>query len=394
MAVQTKPSSTIATARVDRLIGRALAAGSVLFSLEGFANFYSQLPLLNQPLAWAVMGVIWATTAGYFITFWFGSANYLYLRIHAIAIACLPFLWPILVIKNPEQDGSFYPFIWWVMSTGWLAAALGFKMRWVITYFIGLNIATQYVFSTPIGGSHELINLILDGEYTILTNGSIAVIALMLRFAANRSDVANSERMEAAILEAQVEAQAKERSRLDALVHDSVLTALISAGRADTVEEVKLAADLANIAIQRLQTADGVYEASASVLCSSLFDSVISAARRIDPEIEYNKNCLTSFTVNGEIASALTEATIQAVHNSVLHAGGKAKRELHLKSSQGTLKLVVKDDGVGFRPNRVPRERLGIRLSIQARIESIGGKAHIVSAPRKGTTVVLEWSQA
>jgi signal transduction histidine kinase len=172
------------------------------------------------------------------------------------------------------------------------------------------------------------------------------------------------------------------------------LTALISAGRADTEEEIKSAADLANIAIQRLQTADGVYEASASVLCSSLFDSVISAARRIDPEIEYNKNCLTSFTVNGEIASALTEATIQAVHNSVLHAGGKAKRELHLKSSQGTLKLVVKDDGVGFRPNRVPRGRLGIRLSIQARMESIGGKAHIVSAPRKGTTVVLEWSQA
>jgi hypothetical protein len=243
MAVQTKPSSTIATARVDRLIGRALAAGSVLFSLEGFANFYAQLPLLNQPLAWVVMGVIWATTAAYFITFWFGSANYLYLRIHAIAIAFLPLLWPILVINNPEQDGSFYPFIWWVMSTGWLAAALGFKMRWVIAYFIGLNIATQYLFSTPVGGSHELLTLILDGEYTILTNGSVAVIALMLRYAANRSDVANSERMEAAILEAQVEAQAKERSRLDALVHDSVLTALISAGRADTEEEIKSVAE-------------------------------------------------------------------------------------------------------------------------------------------------------
>ncbi|MBJ7281389.1 MAG: hypothetical protein JHD31_05965, partial [Rhodoluna sp.] len=46
MPKRIKPASTIATARVDRLIGRALAAGSILFALEGFANFYAQLPLL------------------------------------------------------------------------------------------------------------------------------------------------------------------------------------------------------------------------------------------------------------------------------------------------------------------------------------------------------------
>lgn len=394
MAVQTKPSSTFATARVDRLIGRALAAGAVLFSLEGFANFYAQLPMLNQPLAWAVMGVIWATTSAYFFTFWFGSANYLYLRIHAIAIAFLPLMWPFILVSQPVQDGSFYPFIWWGMSTGWLAAALSFSMRWVVVYFVLVNVVTQYLFSIPIGGNHSLQTSFLDGLYTILTNGSVAVIALMLRHAANRSDKANSERMEAAILEAQVEAQAKERARLDALVHDSVLTALISAGRASTDEEITASADLAKIAIERLEKADGVYEASASVLCSSLFDSVIAAAKRIDPEIDCRKYCLNSFTVSGEVASALTEATMQAVQNSVLHAGGKAKRELSLKSSQGTLKLVVKDDGVGFRPNRLPRGRLGIKLSIQGRLASIGGKAHIVSAPRKGTTVVLEWNQA
>jgi len=394
MATQPKPSSTIATARVDRLIGRALAAGSILFSLEGFANFYAQLPLLNQPLAWTVMGVLWATTLSYVVTFWFGSANYLYLRIHAFYAALLPLLWPLLVIKNPSADGHFYPFLWWAMSTGWLAAALGFKLRWVITYYVVVSVITQYLFSTPIGGSHDLLTLVLDGEYTILTNGSVAVIALMLRHAAARSDRANSERMEAAILEAQVEAQAKERSRLDALVHDSVLTALISAGAANSEAESQAAADLAKIAIQRLQTADGVYESTASVLCSALFDSVITAAIRVDPEIEFKKTCLASITVNGEVASALTEATIQAVQNSVLHAGAKSKRELHLKSSQGTLKLVIKDDGVGFRPNRLPRGRLGIKLSIHGRMESIGGKAHIISAPRKGTTVVLEWSQS
>ncbi|NDE68759.1 MAG: hypothetical protein EB057_01630 [Microbacteriaceae bacterium] len=310
----SKPSSTLATARVDRLIGRALSAGAVLFSLEGFANFYAQLPLLNQSLAWSVMGVLWATTLSYVVTFWFGSANYLYLRIHAIYAALLPLFWPLIVQTNPSTDGSF--------------------------------------------------------------------------------DIANSQRTEAAILEAQVEAQAKERARLDALVHDSVLTALISAGGANSAEETKASAELATLAIERLQNAEDTADRAADVLCSALFDSVISAVQRIDPAIEFKKTCLTSVTVSGEVASALTEATIQAVHNSLLHAGAKARRELHLKSTNGNLKIVVVDDGLGFRPNRLPRGRLGIKLSIHGRMENVGGKAHIASAPRKGTTVVLEWSQA
>jgi signal transduction histidine kinase len=394
MAESIKPSSTLATARVDRLIGRALSAGAILFSLEGFANFYAQLPLLHQSLAWTVMGVLWATTLAYVVTFWFGSAHYLYLRIHAIYAALLPVLWPLLVAKDPSPDGTFYPFMWWAMSTGWLAAALSFKLRWVITYFVIVNVITQYLFSTPVGGNHSVGTLVLDGLYTILTNGSVAVIALMLRHAARRSDIANSLRTEAAILEAQVEAQAKERARLDSLVHDSVLTALISAGSANSVEETKASAELATLAIERLQNAEANSEPTAAVLCSALFDSVITAVQKIDPAIEFKKTCLTSFSLSGEVASALTEATIQAVQNSLLHAGAKAKRELHLKSTNGNLKIVVIDDGVGFRPNRLPRGRLGIKLSIHGRMENVGGKAHIASAPRKGTTVVLEWSAA
>ena len=393
MATLTKPGSTFATARVDRLIGRALAAGSILFSLEAFANFYSQLPLLNPIVAWTVIGLLWASTASFVVSFWFGSANYLYLRIHAIYVACLPLLWPFLVDTPPSPSGSFYPWIWWGMSTGWLAAALSFKLRLVVLYFIGINVLTHYLFTTPAGGSHSTQTAVLDALYTILTNGSVAVIALMLRYAASRSDKANTERIEAAILQAQAEAQARERARLDSLVHDSVLTALISAGNASSSEETKAVSELATVAIERLKAADANYQVSESILCSSLFDSVITAGLRVDPQLETKKSCLTSFEVNGEIASALTEATIQAIQNSVQHAGAKAKRELHLKSSNGTLKIVIIDDGVGFRPSRLPKGRLGIKLSIQGRLEAIGGKAYINSAPRKGTTIVLEWSQ-
>lgn len=393
MAAQERSGSTLARARVDRLIGRAFAGATILFTLEAFANFYAQLPLLREPWAWLVMSILWSSTAAFVFSFWFGSANYLYLRIHAIYIALLPIFWVLLVIPQSNPDANFYPYIWWAMSTGWLAAALSFKMRWVIPYFILVNLLTQYIFTLPISGSHSIQTATLDGLYTLLTNGSVAVIALMLRQAAIDSDQANSKRIKSAVLEAQVDAQAKERDRLDALVHDSVLTALISAGAATNDVEVASAAELATLAIKRLQDAGGEAVTGASVLCSALFDSIISAALKQDPKLDSKKTCQNSFTVTAEVASALTEATLQAVQNSLLHAGAKAKRELLLKSSGKNLKIVIKDDGVGFRPNRLPRGRLGVKLSIYARMKNVGGQAHIESAPRKGTTVVLEWSQ-
>jgi signal transduction histidine kinase len=93
------------------------------------------------------------------------------------------------------------------------------------------------------------------------------------------------------------------------------------------------------------------------------------------------------------VGSALTAACIQAVQNSVLHAGNKAQRELILKATDTQIKLVIKDDGVGFRPNRIPKGRLGMRISIIGRVESVGGTVHIASSPRKGSTIIIEWEK-
>jgi signal transduction histidine kinase len=71
----------------------------------------------------------------------------------------------------------------------------------------------------------------------------------------------------------------------------------------------------------------------------------------------------------------------------------KAQRELILKASNNELKIVLKDNGKGFRPNRVPKGRLGIRNSIVGRVQSVGGTAYIVSSPGQGATVILEWSK-
>ncbi|MEY3933420.1 MAG: hypothetical protein RLZZ606_19 [Actinomycetota bacterium] len=385
-------SATIARARVDRLIGRTFAAGAIALSIESGLNFVGQIHYLNQALAWPLTIILWCTTIALTYSFWFGKANYLYLRIHALYMVVLVFSWPLVISAEVPQDGSFYPWIWWGIDTGWIAVALSFSWRFALVYYVSLIGVVQFMFSLPLGGSHQETVVLTDAIYTFLTNASISVIALMIRYAADRSDKANSEAIKAEVLQAEAEARAKERVRLDGLIHDSVLTALISATQAKSDEEVKASAELAGTALRKLSEAQNLEGDTESVYCSELFDSIILAAERIDPQIRAKKNCTTSISVDSEAVSALTEATLQAIHNSIMHAGPKASRELSLKSSKAGIKVVILDDGKGFRVSQVNRGRLGIKTSIIGRMQSVGGSAHVVSQPGQGTTVVLEWS--
>jgi signal transduction histidine kinase len=53
----------------------------------------------------------------------------------------------------------------------------------------------------------------------------------------------------------------------------------------------------------------------------------------------------------------------------------------------------VNDNGTGFNLERLPKDRLGIRSSIQARMHLIGGQVKISTKIGAGTTVELRWSK-
>ena len=385
--------STFATARINRLIGQSFAAAAILLTAESTLNFMSQQPFINKPFAWSVAICLWLTTLAFVGSFFFGAARPIYLQIHALFMFVLVGAWPLLVIKPLPSDGHFYPWIWWAVDTGWLAAALSFQIRWAIAFFLGLNLVIQFIFRQPVGGSHPISSLVTDFLFTVLTNGTAAVIALLLRAAAQRTDRANAEAIETAVMQAKAEAQVRERERLDALVHDRVLTALISASRASNSLEAKAAADLANSAITKLSEVSNAEE-SGTVFTSDMFEAIITAAQNLDQNLIVSNSELANWQIDKRISSSLTEATLQAVQNSVLHAGSKAQRELILKTTENDLKIVIKDNGRGFRPNRIPRGRLGIRVSVISRVEAVGGKVKINSEPGKGSTIILEWSKA
>ncbi|MGH8990053.1 MAG: sensor histidine kinase, partial [Acidimicrobiia bacterium] len=92
----------------------------------------------------------------------------------------------------------------------------------------------------------------------------------------------------------------------------------------------------------------------------------------------------------------------EALSNVLRHASAATARiEIHVAASgdgytsamcaPDHVQLVVGDDGVGFDPEAraIAARRLGL-TSMRERVESLGGRFEVVSAPGQGTTVTAE----
>ena len=226
---------------------------------------------------------------------------------------------------------------------------------------------------------------------TFLFATLLASLILVTRYEASKVDEASELAIEAAAKQARVEAEINEKTRLDALVHDKVLTTLLLASKAKTPEEEQAVADLAVAAITKLNEAQP--DLSNDKISGTSFLSAlekIGQGQAADLVVTVTDH--EPIEIPEPAAQALTEAMLQAIVNSQQHAGPNVSRELHLKTSRSGIKIVIKDDGRGFRLSRVPKTRIGVRTSIIRRVELVGGRAFVDSRPGAGATIILEWS--
>jgi hypothetical protein len=86
--------------------------------------------------------------------------------------------------------------------------------------------------------------------------------------------------------------------------------------------------------------------------------------------------------------TVLREALGAALENVVMHAQSSVA-EVELVYSPEAITIMVTDEGVGFDPETIPADRLGIRASIEARLASVGGRVQIWSSPGSGTSIVM-----
>src|SRR5690606_25376293 len=151
---------------------------------------------------------------------------------------------------------------WFLASVAVASAAVAHvKVRRPVVYLLLAVTAYGYVRVLPAGGAAPWDEMLLDVLSTVTFGGAVITIATVFRHAASRVDEAQF----AALLrhsEAAVEdAIGRERVRVDALVHDSVLTTLREAARASVPEAMALTAGMAKEALGHLKVAGTVSDA-------------------------------------------------------------------------------------------------------------------------------------
>jgi signal transduction histidine kinase len=236
--------------------------------------------------------------------------------------------------------------------------------------------------------------LLDGGTVAVIGLASIAVVRILRRRTA-RADAARSAAVRRYSTLRLDEAMEAERVRTDALLHDSVLTTLLSASAAATPDAEALAARMAGNALRIIS------EQTSSALSDTLvpFAAAIAAAGpRLMPAselVDFHLADAAGVLVPEAVGEALVSATRQAVANSVKHAGPFAARIVRATPwGADGIRVTIRDDGRGFDVAAIPVERLGVRVSIVERVRRVGGHAEIRSAPGRGTTVVLTWPAA
>lgn len=250
----------------------------------------------------------------------------------------------------------------------------------------GMNIALACVYAEQLSVSHTVITLFgLELLIVCLVTGVRALRA--------RADHADTVERQAQLLfedQQQQSATEAERVRTDALLHDTVLAALLAAASNHAPER---ATSMAREALEIVSTNDGPSLSQPTVTKFAVLWSLAAADLGLPHDtVRFAVTSLDDIELPSEVGEALISATLQALVNSVKHAGVLATRSVTGSATDtGGVRIIISDDGKGFDLNNIPEERLGVRVSILERIRQVGGTAHIRSSPGRGTQVTLEW---
>ncbi len=172
-----------------------------------------------------------------------------------------------------------------------------------------------------------------------------------------------------------------------------MLNTLLVAAKANSPADYQAASIAAAEAVASLESAAIEQESSSGVTTLGLYRSLRKAALRASPDISVEIISAGLEEIPSDIAQSFTEATLQAIDNALRHSSASRIRLILGHPDATGIVVQISDDGKGFNLERLPKDRLGIRTSIQARIESVGGSAKIFSELGQGTIVELRWSR-
>ncbi|MBZ4487070.1 ATP-binding protein [Microbacterium sp. cx-55] len=379
--------------RVERVMAVSVAIGILALGAQGFFASIGApdvrpgwlLPLQLLTFVPLVLTVI---------SFFSGTAVRTFGTIFVAAYVIVLLLWP-MATAGSQTAITFQPWIYFIVNVATVAAVIvmPFRVHLVVTiaipvlYCLVRMVEAQFV-------PEAWIAVVLDSSYSLILGSVLMMVGWTFRTAATTIDDRRARAVSSYAQAAAVNATERERVAVAALMHDSVLAALIAAERAETPRERDLAVSMAREALTRLANTDrDVGEGSdAPVPADSIVDGIrnVLVEMRADADIRVQMHPDTP-TVPGRVARALVLAATQALANAVEHAGA-ADLTVTVEgrpAPEGVI-ITVQDAGGGFDIRSVPADRLGIRASILARVSAFGGEA-VVDSDETGTRITMVW---
>jgi signal transduction histidine kinase len=111
--------------------------------------------------------------------------------------------------------------------------------------------------------------------------------------------------------------------------------------------------------------------------------------RQHELDVQFETVGMDGVALPAEVQTALFRIVQESLTNVALHAQARSVDVL-LNWRSGLLVLTVEDDGVGFNPDEQTHpDRLGL-FGMRERVEQLGGRLVVESAPGKGTIVSAE----
>ena len=391
----TRRRAAVTRAQVETVTGRAVGLFGLVFGAQTLPLALEQSPALVPGAGAALMAVLY----GALVALAVASVAKVAVRGTAACVAllyvCALVAWPFLVTDPAALDGDA-PWLYFICTVATTAAVVAAPAPFATGHTIVVPTIYGVVRLLPAGGGAVPLLAVLDAMYAVILGVVVLIIITMLRQAAEAVDSAQEAALQRYDLAARQHATESERVKIDALVHDSVLTTLLSAAAAESPEEQSLAARMARDAIQRLDEAGATGPRSLDRVGLPVL------VRRLRAALTTFSAPFTVRVVNAggvelpvEAVEALYSAAVQAMVNSMQHAdepGRSTRRELRIRGVRaGGCVIEIADNGSGFDRERVPVERLGLRVSIEERMANAGGSALILTRPGHGTTVSIAW---
>lgn len=380
--------------RMERILAVVAAIGSAILGVQALLSAIGGLEDGASETQVALLVVVYVSLAAMLITCVIGRGVRVCAGAFAILYLAALVAWPLVTESGAQSQSQ--PWIFFLVNVGVVAAMLAFPLKMQVLWALGLPLVYGYVRLVE-GGfrTSYWTTAAFDVSFTIILGFVIVALGWMFRAVAVGVDSARGNAVASYTSVAASAAAEEERVAMAALMHDSVLAALIAAERADSDRARDLAVAMAREALTRLANTEAVIaqEGSDDPVGTAL---IVAELRRTLSELGADaivEERGTAGLIPGRAARAIVLAARQAIGNAMDHAAGRGLHVVLEGRGDEGVAVTILDTGGGFDLDAIGEDRLGIRASMFARMAAVAGHVSIDSS-EVGTQVVLEWENA